>query len=84
MGIFDNLTISSVLCVGGFCVVLYFIYDYWKMLYFSRNGIPGPFPLPIFGTLFSFTKVPFILLQKIWDIAQICSVNLLENCNEDT
>ncbi|PIK39987.1 putative cytochrome P450 3A24 [Apostichopus japonicus] len=31
-------------------------YDYWNKLYFVRHGIPGPFPLPIIGTITSVTK----------------------------
>lgn len=56
MDFYEYLTSISKLKLGGICLALFLAYDYWKKLYFRRHGIPGPFPLPIVGTLLSFTK----------------------------
>ncbi|XP_071499877.1 cytochrome P450 3A6-like [Diadema antillarum] len=31
------------------CIILYFLYDKWCRTYFSRQGIPGPPSIPVFG-----------------------------------
>ncbi|XP_071823155.1 cytochrome P450 3A24-like [Apostichopus japonicus] len=56
MAIYEMLTNSTTLALAGSLFAIYIATDFWKKLYFVRNGIPGPFPLPVFGTLFSFLK----------------------------
>ncbi|XP_071822488.1 cytochrome P450 3A13-like isoform X1 [Apostichopus japonicus] len=56
MAVYELLTNSTTLALVGSLVAIYIATDFWKKLYFVRNGIPGPIPLPVIGTLFSFLK----------------------------
>ncbi|XP_071822490.1 cytochrome P450 3A24-like [Apostichopus japonicus] len=56
MAIFELLFNSTTFALCGSLIVIFLATDYWKKLYFIRNGIPGPFPLPLLGTLVHFTK----------------------------
>ncbi|XP_071830914.1 cytochrome P450 3A24-like [Apostichopus japonicus] len=65
MAIYELLFNSTTLTLLGSIVAVYLAVDYWKMLYFVRNGIPAPLPIPVFGTMFSYTKgLTFDLVEK--------------------
>ncbi|KAJ8020001.1 Cytochrome P450 3A13 [Holothuria leucospilota] len=56
MAVYELIANSTTLFLGGTCLLLLILYDYWTKLYFKRQGIPGPFPLPIIGTFYASTK----------------------------
>lgn len=65
MAVYELFFNSTTLTLFGSLFFIFLATDYWKKLYFIRNGIPAPLPLPILGTMFSFMNgMTYDLLEK--------------------